>query len=339
MSYHEKVLGLGLPLVDIKFHRRSLKNELPTNDDDSLLKFVDTHHEATNIVGGMIPNTLTAYSRFRPESSVRLIGRVGKDNRGQFYSSTYEKSLGELQIDQKESTGFVAIVVDENGSTYGSKSFDGASQNVQAPEKETLERTEMLITNANILRIPSVVEQARLSLEIVRKKHGIFIFSLGGARPSKTTRETMWKNLFNFPSQPDVVFSNEDEIRYVSGQENISGAIDASFPNSRLIVVTLGSQGTIFRFEGKIIEVPATTLSGRVIEAQGAGDTFMGVMLAVLNQQKYHKWNFLNVSEAAQTATYAASLVIQSIESQLQPKQAEKVKRYYQNKGWKNWKK
>lgn len=99
------------------------------------------------------------------------------------------------------------------------------------------------------------------------------------------------------------------------------------FRNARLVVVTQGQQGSIVRFEDRLIKIPAVSVKSPVDEL-GAGDTYMGTMLGQLFNQPYKLWNSNLIKHTARVATFAASLVVSSSTVRLGLEQTQSVLAY-----------
>lgn len=77
----------------------------------------------------------------------------------------------------------------------------------------------------------------------------------------------------------DILFGNEQEIRHLTGCNEISDSIAALSPKVNTIVVTRGEHGSIGVEGGEIIEIGAASVE-RVVDTTGAGDLFAAGFLA-----------------------------------------------------------
>ena len=82
-------------------------------------------------------------------------------------------------------------------------------------------------------------------------------------------------------SRADVVKIADNEITFMTGEEDLGRAVEAlraQYPNIRLLNVTCGPEGSCAYACGRRVFIPAFRLGG-TIETTGAGDTFCACIL------------------------------------------------------------
>lgn len=77
----------------------------------------------------------------------------------------------------------------------------------------------------------------------------------------------------------DILFGNEDEVRHLTGCDDLGECIAALSPHVRTLVITRGSRGALAHENGEHIEIRAAPV-GRVVDTTGAGDLFAAGFLA-----------------------------------------------------------
>src|SRR3990167_9028551 len=138
----------------------------------------------------------------------------------------------------------------------------------------------------------------------------------------------------DFYGAADDVTVSRRELSKAKTQLFISDIDFMSVPRTlrqvqRVIRATKTEKGALIRLDGEIFSVPAISIEPEdIIDAVGAGDTFMGVALAILMRTPYALRNRDNVTQAMQIANYAASLVIKSMYSQLTDEMGQQVLNY-----------
>ena len=152
---------------------------------------------------------------------------------------------------------------------------------------------------------------------------------LSGAGHGFMERSELLSLLTSFRKSPQILFANEDELAQLTGDSNLESAIGQTFPDSRLLVVTLGEKGSAVRFEGVVYTVPVFAANNRVLDTTGAGDAYMGVMLAALFSEPYSRWTERHVKNCAETGSYAAFLVIQNLNSRLNQPDIEVARSFH----------
>lgn len=95
-------------------------------------------------------------------------------------------------------------------------------------------------------------------------------------------------------------------------------------------MTTLADRGSGVRFEDSQTFIPAFTVpSSLVKDEEGAGDSYIGTMLGLLQAKPYEQWTQSDVLKAAKSASFAASLMVQSYEVRLGKEQARLVRQYH----------
>ena len=190
----------------------------------------------------------------------------------------------------EEATGHAIIQVNEAGENaiiiHG-----GANQTISEKQiDDTLshfEKDDFLILQNEINNIDSIIAKA--------KKRGMQIFF----NPAPMTNEVL-----NYPLDlVDFFIVNETEGQQLTGENDIESIIyimKTKFPNAA-ILMTLGSRGSIYTKGDERIEMAAFEVEA--VDTTGAGDTFIGYFVAMLQRGK-------TVKSALQIATKAASIAV-----------------------------
>jgi fructokinase len=79
----------------------------------------------------------------------------------------------------------------------------------------------------------------------------------------------------------DIVKLNAAELRLLAGIDDPQTGLERLETDAALVVVTLGAQGCLYRFQGNIGQCPAPAVA-QMVDATGAGDAFMAALLASL---------------------------------------------------------
>ena len=77
----------------------------------------------------------------------------------------------------------------------------------------------------------------------------------------------------------DILFGNEDEVRYLTGCGSLSDCITSLSGNVRTLVITRGAHGAVAFENGEHAEIAAAPVE-RIVDTTGAGDLFAAGFLA-----------------------------------------------------------
>lgn len=235
MNKNERFVGLGLAMVDEKIRRPGLV--LPRQGE--LIAFLDKQTDSIRETGGVTPNIVSALTLFAPHHNTRLLACTGEDLRGQFYRSRTHPRLGNLQVNPNVPTGVVASLLDENGIVVQRDRNLGAAETVTVNKTELEERPTLVISDITTLRLPRIFDQAEKLFTPIQRSVGNFYLNLAGFNPAIASRDSLLPVLTALQKTPEIVSGNEDEFSYLTGTSNAAKNIQHSFPDTRLLVLTL----------------------------------------------------------------------------------------------------
>jgi sugar/nucleoside kinase (ribokinase family) len=322
MQENGRLIGLGLALIDNKI--RDPEVRLPM-EHKNLPMFLDKQEKIEMQPGGTIPNALTAFLSFPKNRMVKLFCCVGEDKRGAIFVEHSKPELGIPQRNKFEPTGVWVTVKDKNNQTIDGGGYYGAGKTAIVSQLELREeKNNFFVTDIYTCKDLHLLDHAEATLSHVKKEGGLFVLSLGGAGSAGADREKLSQILTTFGTEPSIIFTNYNELTYLFENNNFNETLTAAFPNTRILVVTLGKEGSIVRFEGHISHIPAFQVK-KVIDEEGAGDCFMGTFLGSLLSTPYKKLTQKEINHAAHVASYASSLVVQSSSARLNKKSVKKV--------------
>jgi sugar/nucleoside kinase (ribokinase family) len=100
----------------------------------------------------------------------------------------------------------------------------------------------------------------------------------------------------------DIIKFSDDELKLYTGIEDIITAIESIYHKDQLFVLTLGSKGSLYYYNGESNIVP--TVKVKPIDTTGAGDAFFGTFLANIENKE---WNKENIEGALKIANKAGA--------------------------------
>ena len=225
------------------------------------------------IPGGKGANQAVAASRLG--ANVSMLGRVGRDNFGDFLLDNLKSNNVDTKLIQRDdaSTGTATIIVDANGQNSIVLS-PGANGKVSSADVE-----HASFSNFNLLLLqleiptPTVFSAAKLA-----KENGVRV--LLNPAPAKELPDELI-------ALADFIIPNETELSLLTGMEvkDIPSAEKAAREllerGTQNVVVTLGSKGALI--VNKDIYRYVDTYQVDVIDTTAAGDAFIGGFASVLD--------------------------------------------------------
>lgn len=234
--------------------------------------------------GGAPANVAVGVQRLGKTAA--FIGKVGSDEFGQGLRETLAQAGVEtrnLLDDARLPTTLAFVSLSEGGETHFAF-YPGAHTNL-TPDDLDLD----LIRSARIFHCGSV----SLAHEPVRSA------TLAGLRAAHEAgvvcsydvnwRPALWKDAatgLELARQPlelaDIVKLNASELRLLTGDADVERALLGLATPAALVVVTLGGDGCIYRFDGRLYRQASVSV-GEAVDATGAGDAFLAALLATLS--------------------------------------------------------
>lgn len=235
--------------------------------------------------GGAPANVAVAISRLGGKAE--FMGKAGQDPFGKFLKQTLaDEGVGvsHFNLDSQHRTSTVVVDLDDHGErsfTFMVKpsadqffSFDDIAQ---FSEGEWLHCCSIALAN-NPSRNATFS-----SMREIKKRGGFVSFD-------PNLREEVWSEpkelisvVMDAVKLADVVKFSEEELTFLTHSESIQEGLEKLQPfNIPLILVTLGAEGTLATFNGNSIQIAARSVSP--VDTTGAGDAFVGGLLARLSQ-------------------------------------------------------
>ena len=236
------------------------------------------------IPGGKGANQAVAAARLG--ASVSMLGRVGKDNFGDFLLENLKSNNVDSQLVQRDdsSTGTAIIVVDGNGQNsivlspgangkVSSSDLDHAS--FPAPSTRSGRRFSLLLLQLEI-PTPTVLFAAKRA-----KENGVRV--LLNPAPAKDLPNELI-------ALADFLIPNETELSLLTNQivNNLPSAEIAAKTllerGAQTVIVTLGGEGALIVTATQVTHVDAFKVD--VLDTTAAGDAFIGGFATALLQNR-----------------------------------------------------
>jgi fructokinase len=232
--------------------------------------------------GGAPANLAVGVQRLGKQAA--FIGKLGRDEFGQGLRRLLEQEgvdTRNVLDDPERPTTLAFVSLSDQGDPHFAI-FAAASANL-APADLNAD----LIRSAKIFHFSSVSLSAEPSrsatLEALRiaKDSGVRVSYDVNWRPALWPDVQKARQIIMEPlPQIDILKMNGGELRLITGIDDVEEALTKLDVPASVVFVTLSEKGCIYRFKGRIYRQSVTPVE--VVDATGAGDAFMAVLLADL---------------------------------------------------------
>jgi len=225
------------------------------------------------IPGGKGANQAVAAARLG--ASVSMLGRVGKDNFGDFLLNNLKANHVGSQLVQRDeaSTGTATIIVDSNGQNSIVLSA-GANGKVSPADVESASflHHKLLLLQLEI-PLPTVLSAAK------RAKENNLRVILNPAPAKAIPDELIALADFIIPNETELSLPTSMDVNDISSTEKAARVLLQR--GAKNVIVTLGSRGALI--VNKDTSTHVDTYKVNVVDTTAAGDAFIGGFASVLD--------------------------------------------------------
>ena len=226
--------------------------------------------------GGAPFNVACALKKFGAD--VKFVGSVGDDLIGQFlikYAKDFGMDITHIHQNPERNTTLAFVELNEEGERsfcfYRKNTADYCMPEVS---DELIKSADIVCIGSLMLADANCVEYA---LNIIERAHAFgktVAFDVNYRTDIFRDRESAVKAYKKILAVSDIVKFSEEEVE----------TFTADYVNSltdKLVLITLGKNGSEWRYKGKRNSVP--TIAVNPIDTTGAGDAFFAGALSILN--------------------------------------------------------
>lgn len=246
----------------------------------------DTESTYLKCPGGAPANVAVAISRLGGNSA--FFGRVGQDPLGRFMKATLAQeqvNTDYMLLDEAQRTSTVIVDLDDSGErSFTFMVKPSADQFLIPADIPAFVQGEWL----HVCSIALANEPSRSStlkaMQDIKAAGGFVSFD-------PNLREEVWANPEELKpvvrqaiELADVVKFSDDELLFLTDTNSLEAGLEAikAFDNT-LVLITQGAKGALVVFEGEQELIAGQAV--KPIDTTGAGDAFVGGLLARLAQQ------------------------------------------------------
>ncbi len=255
--------------------------------------------------GGAPANVAAAASRLGARTA--FVGKVGRDAFGRYLRRVLEDNGVDVSglREGERATTMSVVSVDERGEREFSF-LRGADWDLSPEEVD-----QSLVEDSKILHFGSVTLTPGLcrSTTIFAARHARHHGALVSYDPNY--REKLWQDRAQAEQWMTMVLPLVDIIKLAREELPLVAGVDGLEEGSRrleergmsLVLVTLGAEGAFCRWRGECFAVPGVPVE--VADTNGAGDSFLGAVLARLCRRGEKPLEGLTAGELAEIVAYA----------------------------------
>lgn len=266
------------------------------------------HSMTEKYPGGITPNICAAYLGLTFPEEIKIFATIGDDNNGYEYLKN-SSILERIQVKRGGITGISTNTfsaegkVEKSGVEYGSATDFDISDVLL-----TQYSSPLLITDLFTLQLSNKSFDLQKIFEWVMQQRGIVALNLAGITKINKDQElfiSSWIKKHRY-----LLFGNEKEFRYINGGNS------ELVKNSLLSVKTRADKGSIFFLkDDSFLFDPEFNVE--VVDEFGAGDCFMGVVLACLSEIEFNQLTPEKLYKISRVASKASAFVLSNRSNRL----------------------
>lgn len=264
--------------------------------------------------GGAPCNVLAMLKNYQKD--VSFIGKVGSDNFGLMLKEKIEEigiNTENLILDDKNGTTLAFVHKLESGdrdfSFYRNKTADCMLMSEEI--NENLINQHKIFHFGTLSMTNNIVfEATKKAVDIAKKNNLLISFDPNIRKPLWDSEDDLKKAIEYGLNNCDILKISDDEITYLTNENNFEKAINILFKkyNIKLITLTLGPYGSMCLYKNKLYYQPGYK-NDNTIETTGAGDTFMASIINYCLDHDINNLNDENINEMLNVANAAASII------------------------------
>lgn len=268
--------------------------------------------------GGAPCNVLAMLSKLGKKTA--FVGKVGADFFGKQLSSAIEScginSTG-LSFDKEVHTTLTFVKKLSNGDRdFSFYRNPGADMNLSIEDVEKI--SDEIISSCKIFHYGSLsmtsekcFEATQFAIETAKKSGALISFDPNLRPPLWKTLDEAKEKIAYGMKVCDIMKISDNEILWFTGENDYDIAVEklrAEYPNIKLLLLSLGKDGSRAYFKNLSVTVP-TFLEIKTVETTGAGDTFCACVLNYILEHSFEHLVESNLREMLTFANAAATLV------------------------------
>ncbi len=262
-----------------------MSNKIWVTGDAVVDLIPDGEQHYLKCAGGAPANVAVGVARLGGDSA--FIGRVGKDPLGEFMQQTLQAEQVDTSymiLDPQQRTSTVIVGLNEGERSFTFMVNPSADQFLQVADLPNFQAGEWLhCCSIALINNPSR-EATFEAIRRIKAANGFFSFDPNLRESLWASFEEMKQVVMQAVALADVLKFSEEELTLLTDTQTLDEAfkkITALYPQ-KLIIITLGKDGALYHLNGKQDVIAGKAV--KPVDTTGAGDAFVGGLLAGLSQ-------------------------------------------------------
>lgn len=253
-----------------------------------LADMVGTNNSFTAFPGGAPFNL--AVNIKQAGASVCYVARVGNDLIGRFLIEETNKAnfdSTQIQVDKERNTTLAFVSLKDGERDFSFYRHDTADFNLDFSSIDF-----SLFSSASFIHLGSLMlseEKGRAFafklIEKVKTTSAKLSFDVNFRSDLFSCLEQAKNAFIPFIERADIVKFSDDELTLFTGETDLEKGVKKFAKKDKLILVTLGSKGSYYYYNGLTSIVPTKPLVP--VDTTGAGDAFFGTFLAHVENKPF----------------------------------------------------
>lgn len=308
-----KILGMGNALVDVLVRINDDKllydMQLPKGSmqliDEQKLKTISNEINKLNkiiVSGGSAANTIVGLSRLGIDTG--FIGRIGKDNFGEYYKNDLAKNNVKSHLTEvDEVSGIASTFISHDGQrTFGTYLGAAALLNANDLNESDFAGYSYFYIEGYLVQSHDLIERA---IVLAKQSGAKIILDLASYNVVEENKEFLNRII---PQYVDIIFANEEEASSFFGL-SAEEVVSILARDTDIAIVKTGSKGSWVQQGDNKIFVPALTVD--CVDTTGAGDLYAAGFIFGLIKNR-------SLKECGEMGTLLAANVIQAVGAKIE---------------------
>ena len=247
---------------------------------------------------------------------VQFVGKVGDDPIGKFVTEQAKKANFDkldIAVDDVRNTTIAFVTLTDGERDFAFNRHDTADFNMDIND------VNFDCENLNIVHLGSLmlseqkgVEFAEKVVKKTKELGKLLSFDLNFRMDIYDSFQDAVKAYKPFIESADIIKFSDDELKAYTGIDDIMSAIESVYRQGTLMLVTLGSKGSIYYCNNMTGLIPTEKV--KPVDTTGAGDAFFGTFLANIENKAWTKENIESALVKANKAGADATQFLGAVE-------------------------